>query len=56
MADGCEGEAPEAATSSDLALLTGLYSVDPRESGAQQRATIASAIRRAGDAAGKSAR
>jgi hypothetical protein len=56
MADGCEGEAPEAATSSDLALLTGLYSVDPRESGAQQRATSASAIRRAGDAAGKSAR
>lgn len=56
LADGCEGEPPEAMTRSDLALLTGLYSVDPRESGAQQRATIASAIRRAGDAAGKSGR
>jgi hypothetical protein len=56
MADGCEGDAPEAVTTADLALLTGLYSVDPRESGAQQRATIASAIRRAGDAVGKSGR
>jgi len=41
MADGCAEDPPEAATSADLALLTGLYSVDPRESGSQQRAAIA---------------
>jgi hypothetical protein len=48
MADGCDADAkPEAATPQDLALLTGLYSVQARESGSQQRATIASAIRKA---------
>ncbi|THD51662.1 hypothetical protein [Phenylobacterium sp.] len=48
MADGCDPDAkPEAATPQDLALLTGLYSVQARESGSQQRATIASAIRKA---------
>jgi hypothetical protein len=46
MAEGC-GDPPEAATAVDLALLSGLYSVDPRELGSQQRATIASAIRKA---------
>ena len=51
MADGCEAEdRPEAATPADLALLTGLYAVDPRENGSQQRASIAGAIRRAADA------
>ena len=53
LADGCEAdERPEAATPADLALLTGLYSVDPREDGAAQRATIASAIRKASEAEG----
>jgi hypothetical protein len=48
MADGCDDEnRPEAATQADLALLTGLYSVDPREIGSQQRASIASAMRAA---------
>jgi hypothetical protein len=48
MADGCDAEdRPEAATPADIALLTGLYTVDARESGSQQRATIASAIRKA---------
>lgn len=46
LADNCP-DAPDAATAEDLALLKGLYSVDPRESGSQQRATIASAIRKA---------
>jgi hypothetical protein len=46
MAEGC-ADPPEAATAADLALLTGLYSVDARELGSQQRATIASAIRKA---------
>jgi hypothetical protein len=49
MAEGCAATAPEAATPQDLALLKGLYSVDPREAGSQQRATIASAIRKASD-------
>jgi hypothetical protein len=50
MADGCDPDAkPEAATPQDLALLTGLYSVQARASGSQQRATIASAIRKATD-------
>lgn len=49
LADGCDAdERPEAATPADLALLTGLYSVDPREDGAAQRATMASAMREAG--------
>jgi hypothetical protein len=48
MADGCDGdERPEAATPADRALLSGLYSADVRESGSQQRTTIASAIRKA---------
>jgi hypothetical protein len=48
MADDCDADArPEAATPGDLALLTGLYSVQARASGSQQRATIASAIRKA---------
>ncbi|HEY3949999.1 hypothetical protein [Phenylobacterium sp.] len=46
LADDCP-DAPDAATPQDLALLKGLYSVDPRENGSQQRATIASAIRKA---------
>ena len=41
MADSCEGDAPEAVTHADLALLEGLYSVDARELGSQQRAAIA---------------
>ena len=51
MAEGCAEDPPQAATTADLGLLTGLYSVDPRELGSQQRATIASAIRKAGQAA-----
>jgi hypothetical protein len=48
MADGCDAEdRPEAATPADLALLEGLYTANVRESGSQQRATIASAIRKA---------
>ncbi len=47
MADGCNGDAPEGATPADLSLLKGLYAVDPRELGSQQRATIASAMRAA---------
>jgi len=47
MADGCEARAPEAATNADLALLTGLYAVDPLELGSQQRAAIASQMRAA---------
>ncbi len=54
MADGCDADpTPEAATGADLALLTGLYTSDPRELGSLQRATIASAIRKAGDPAAK---
>ncbi len=42
MADGCDAdEIAEAATPTDLGLLEGLYSVDPRESGTLQRASIA---------------
>lgn len=42
MADGCDGEnVPDAATPADRGLLTGLYSVAARESGAQQRMSIA---------------
>jgi hypothetical protein len=47
MADGC-ADPPEAATSADMALLTGLYAVDPRELGSQQRASIASRMAAAG--------
>jgi hypothetical protein len=42
MADNCGEDVPEAATPADLGLLTGLYAVDPRELGSQQRAAIAS--------------
>lgn len=49
MADGCDAEdRPEAATPSDLALLTGLYQVNSRETGSQQRAEIAEVMRKAG--------
>jgi hypothetical protein len=44
MADGCVDDAPVAATGPDLGLLTALYAVDPRETGSQQRADIASRI------------
>ncbi len=48
MADGCDAEdRPEAATPADLALLTGLYQVNPREVGTLQRAEIAEAVRKA---------
>ena len=40
MADDC-ADRPETVTETDLALLSGLYAVDPRELGSQQRATIA---------------
>jgi hypothetical protein len=51
MADGCDAEdRPQAATSADIALLEGLYAANVRESGSQQRATIASAIRKAAGA------
>jgi hypothetical protein len=47
MADGCGAEdRPEAATPADLALLEGLYTANVRESGSQQRAVIASTIRK----------
>jgi hypothetical protein len=46
MAEGCSADtAPEAATPADLALLTALYAVDPRELGAHQRMSIASRMR-----------
>jgi hypothetical protein len=54
MTEGC-GDPLEAATSTDIALLTGLYAVQARETASQQRAFIASAIRKAG-AAEKEAR
>jgi hypothetical protein len=41
-AEGCADDPPGAATASDLALLTALYAINPRESGAQQRIAIAS--------------
>jgi hypothetical protein len=44
MAEGCAADAPVAATGPDLGLLSALYAVNPRESGAQQRADIASHI------------
>jgi hypothetical protein len=51
MADGCDaGDRPEAATPGDLALLTGLYQVNPREVGTLQRAEIADVIRKAANA------
>jgi hypothetical protein len=55
MAENCAEDAPEAATSSDLGLLTALYSVDPRETGSQQRMSIASRMQaeRKKDASGQ---
>jgi hypothetical protein len=50
MADGCEA-APQAVTETDLALLTALYTVDPREFGAQQRMSIADRMQTALDKA-----
>jgi hypothetical protein len=48
MADGCDvSERPEAATRMDLALLSGLYSVETQVAGSQQRMSIASRIRAA---------
>jgi len=47
MAEGCAEPAPEALTAADFGLLEGLYRVDPREYASQQRAVIASAIRKA---------
>jgi hypothetical protein len=55
MAEACN-DSPEAATSADLALLTGLYAVDPRESGSQQRASIAERMRSDRVRSGKSSR
>jgi hypothetical protein len=43
LADNCP-EAPHAVTSTDVALLKGLYSVDKLENGSQQRASIASSM------------
>jgi hypothetical protein len=40
-AEGCADDPPETATTSDLALLTALYAVNPRETGSQQRMAIA---------------
>jgi hypothetical protein len=41
MAEGCAEDPPEAVTDSDVGLLTALYTADPRETGTQQRASIA---------------
>jgi hypothetical protein len=49
VAQDCGEDPPQSVTSGDLALLTGLYAVDPRESGSQQRASIASAVRKAAE-------
>ncbi|HZZ69171.1 MAG TPA: hypothetical protein VFE18_13445 [Phenylobacterium sp.] len=40
-AEGCANDPPETATASDVALLRALYALDPRETGAQQRITMA---------------
>jgi hypothetical protein len=40
-AEGCADDPPETATTSDVALLTALYAINPRDSGAQQRMAIA---------------
>jgi hypothetical protein len=51
MADDCDAaDKPTTATPADLALLSGLYAVEAREAGNQQRASIASAIRKAASA------
>jgi hypothetical protein len=52
MADGCDAQdRPEAATPTDLGLLVSLYSMSPRETGSLQRASIASAARKASQGA-----
>jgi hypothetical protein len=57
MADGCDAEdRPQAATPSDLALLAGLYQVNPREVGTLQRAAIAEVMRKAASAGGSERR
>jgi hypothetical protein len=52
MAEDC-ADRPEAATDTDLALLSGLYAVDPRELGSQQRASIAGRMAQGWRAPGK---
>ena len=48
MADSCDAEdQPEGRDAYDLALLTGLYQVNSRETGSQQRAEIAEVMRKA---------
>jgi hypothetical protein len=44
MADGCAPEEVTEATPTDRGLLAGLYAVNPRESGRQQRVTIANRL------------
>jgi hypothetical protein len=45
MAQDCGDDPPTAATTADMALLTALYAVDPRETGSQQRMAIAGRMR-----------
>jgi hypothetical protein len=52
MADNCEGDAPDAATKEDRALLAALYAADPRETGSQQRMSIAERMSKAAKAKG----
>jgi hypothetical protein len=51
MADGCD-DAPDAATKEDRALLAALYAADPRETGSQQRMSIAERMSKAAKAEG----
>ena len=54
MAEGCDAQdRPEAATGVDVALLTGLYTVEARELGSQQRMAIAGRMQSELDKAGK---
>jgi hypothetical protein len=56
MAEDCDAaDRPEAATPEDVALLQGLYTVNPREGGSFQRAEIASAVRKAAAAEAREA-
>ena len=55
MADDC-GDPPEAATASDIGLLTGLYAMSPRDLGDLQRMSIASRMRAADKAQQESSR
>ena len=43
-ADGCAPDEVTEATSTDRGLLAGLYAINPRDSGTQQRASIASRL------------